>query len=275
MCLTAINSGISRLASRLIRFAFVALQHVVSLQCYMLKFILFLFLIMNDVTVSSIVYSITAQHLVYTLLRHGTEIVGRQYSQLNKIQILNKILSSDLLLISQNEKVINRPFENFDKTKIKMSSHAVINVRAGMVSIKHGTILHGVDSARPIAHEPIVHENNRASYRLDTLPIQHRLDCVRISYSKTIGHPLDCARIGYAKTIRHRLDCARNGYTRTIQHRLDCARIGSAKNDSSPALLCTNRLFKNDSAQVRLCTNRLCKNDSAPVRLCTVANVHQ
>ena len=98
-----------------------------------------------------------------------------------------------------------------------------------MVSIKHGTILHGVDSARPIAHEPIVHENNRAPYRLDTPPIQHRLDCVRNSYAKTIGHQIDCARIGYAKTIRCRLDCARNGYARTIRHRLDCARTGSAK----------------------------------------------
>ena len=38
----------------------------------------------------------------------------------------------------------------------------------GMVSIKHGTILHGVDSARPSGHGPIVHENNRAPYRLDT-----------------------------------------------------------------------------------------------------------
>ena len=37
-----------------------------------------------------------------------------------------------------------------------------------MVSIKHGTILHGSDSARPIGYGPIVHENNRAPYRLDT-----------------------------------------------------------------------------------------------------------
>ena len=38
----------------------------------------------------------------------------------------------------------------------------------GMVSIKHSTILHGSDSARPIRNGPIVHENNRAPYRLDT-----------------------------------------------------------------------------------------------------------
>ena len=50
-----------------------------------------------------------------------------------------------------------------------------------MASIKHCTILHDVDSARPIEHEPIVHENNRASDRLDTPPIQHRLDGARIS----------------------------------------------------------------------------------------------
>ena len=77
-----------------------------------------------------------------------------------------------------------------------------------MVSIKHGTILHGVDSTRPIAHEPIVHENNRAPYRLDTPPIQHRLDCARIGYEKTIRQRLDCAQIGYAKTIQHQPDCA-------------------------------------------------------------------
>ena len=101
--------------------------------------------------------------------------------------------------------------------------------KIGMISIKHGTILHGVDSARPIAHEPIVDENNR-SYRLDTPPIQHRLDCARISYAKTIGRQLNRARIGYAKTIRHRLDCARNGYTRTIQQQPDCAPVNIKKN---------------------------------------------
>ena len=37
-----------------------------------------------------------------------------------------------------------------------------------MVSIKHGTILHGVDLAWPIGHGPIVHENIRVPYRLDT-----------------------------------------------------------------------------------------------------------
>ena len=40
--------------------------------------------------------------------------------------------------------------------------------RPGMVSIKHGKILHGCDSARPIGHGPIVHENNQAPYRFDT-----------------------------------------------------------------------------------------------------------
>ena len=38
----------------------------------------------------------------------------------------------------------------------------------GMVSIKDGTILHGSDLARLIGHGAIVHENNRAPYRLDT-----------------------------------------------------------------------------------------------------------
>ena len=104
-----------------------------------------------------------------------------------------------------------------------------------MVSIKHGTILHGVDSTRPIAHEPIVHENNRAPYRLDTPPIQHRLDCARIGYEKTIRQRLDCAQIGYAKTIRQRLDCAQIGYAKTIQHQPDCA----------PLQLCTSEYKKN------------------------------
>ena len=101
-------------------------------------------------------------------------------------------------------------------TKKKHSKHWI----SEMVSIKPGTILHDVDSARPIAHEPIVYENNRTPYRLDTPPIQHWLDC---------------ARIGYAKTIRHRFDCTRIGYTKTIQHQLDCA----------PLQLCTSEYKKN------------------------------
>ena len=65
--------------------------------------------------------------------------------------------------------------------------------------------------------------------------IQHRLDCARISYAKTIRHRLDCARIGSAKTIRHRLDCARVVYVKTIQHQLDCA----------PLQMCTSEYKKN------------------------------
>ena len=118
-----------------------------------------------------------------------------------------------------------------------------------MVSMKYGKILHGVDSARLIAHEPIVHEDNRSPYRLDTPPIQHRLDCARISYAKTIGHQLDCARNGYTRTIQHRLDCARVGSAKTIRHRLDCARIGYAKTikhqlDCAPLQLCTSECKK-------------------------------
>ena len=87
--------------------------------------------------------------------------------------------------------------------------------REGMVSIKHCTILHGVDSARPIGHRPIVHENNRAPYGLNTPPIWHRLDCAWIDYAKIIRHQLDYARNGYAKTIRHQLDCTRISYAQT------------------------------------------------------------
>ena len=57
----------------------------------------------------------------------------------------------------------------------------------GIVSIKHGTISHGIDSARPTAHEPIVHENNRAPYRLDSPPIQHRLDLHESVMQKRLG----------------------------------------------------------------------------------------
>ena len=45
--------------------------------------------------------------------------------------------------------------------KISSSSYSG---EIGMVLIKHGTILHGFDSARPIGHGPIVLENNRAPY---------------------------------------------------------------------------------------------------------------
>ena len=77
-----------------------------------------------------------------------------------------------------------------------------------MVSMKHCPILHGVDSARPIDHGPIAHENNRVPYRLGTPPICHWLDSARTGYAKTIQHRPDCARIGYAQTPGHRLDCA-------------------------------------------------------------------
>ena len=84
-----------------------------------------------------------------------------------------------------------------------------------------------------------------ASYRLDTPPIQHRLNCARIGYAKTISQRLDCARNGYTRTIQHRLDCARISYAKTIRHRLDCARIDHAKTiqhqlDCALLQLCTS-----------------------------------
>ena len=136
-----------------------------------------------------------------------------------------------------------------------MSTRGVVSV--GMVSIKHGTISHGVDSARLIAHEPIVHENNRAPYRLDTPPIQHRLDCARIIYAKNDWAP--------ARLCTYRL----------------------CKNDSAPARLCTNRLCKNDSAPARLCSvtimhqwwsillrqRQACPIDTVPDRSCWINTV--
>ena len=71
----------------------------------------------------------------------------------------------------------------------------------GMVPIEHHTTVHDDDSAQPIGHEPIVHENNCAPCRLDTLPVD------AIVHQKTL-HRIDCARpIGYGSTA-HRYDCA-------------------------------------------------------------------
>ena len=52
-----------------------------------------------------------------------------------------------------------------------------------MVSIEHGMILHGVDSARPILHEPIVHESVLQK-RFNTSSILHRFNCAPVNIKK-------------------------------------------------------------------------------------------
>ena len=70
----------------------------------------------------------------------------------------------------------------------------------GMVPIEHHTTVHGIDWAQPTGHGPIVHENNCAPCRLDTLPVD------TIVHQPTV-HRVHCARpIGHS-SIAHRYNC--------------------------------------------------------------------
>ena len=69
-----------------------------------------------------------------------------------------------------------------------------------MVPIDHPTTVHGIDWAQPTGHGPIVHENNCAPCRLDTLPVD------TIVHQPTV-HRVHCARpIGHS-SIAHRYNC--------------------------------------------------------------------
>ena len=97
----------------------------------------------------------------------------------------------------------------------------------GMVPIEHHTTVHGIDWAQPTGHGPIVHENNCAPCRLDTLPVD------TIAHQPTV-HRVDCCAwlIGYGLTA-HRYDCAPYSLNTVsvvkIEHRwflrrIDCSR---------------------------------------------------
>ena len=99
-----------------------------------------------------------------------------------------------------------------------------------MVSIKHGTILHGVDSARPIGHGPIVHENNRAPYRLDTprfstgsivheSVIQKRLGTGSIVHESIMQKRFGIGSIVHESVMQKRFS------TSSIVHRYNCAPV--------------------------------------------------
>ena len=76
-----------------------------------------------------------------------------------------------------------------------------ICAKCGMVSIKHGTILYGVDSARPIGHGPIAHENTRAPYRSDT----PRFSTVSIVHESVIQKRLGTGPIVHESVMQKRL----------------------------------------------------------------------
>ena len=129
-----------------------------------------------------------------------------------------------------------------------------------MVSIQHGTILHGSDSARPIGHGPIVHENNRAPYQLDTARfstdlivhvsvMQKRLGTGSIVHKSVMQKRFGTGSIVHETTIQERFSTGSivhesvlqkrfatgTVYVKTIQHQLDCA----------PLQLCTSEYKKN------------------------------
>ena len=95
-----------------------------------------------------------------------------------------------------------------------------------MVPIEHHTTVHDIDWAQPTGHGPIVHENDCAPCRLDTLPVD------TIVHQSTV-HRVDCARpIGHGWIV-HRYNCAPYSLNtvsvgkiehRSFVHRIDCAR---------------------------------------------------
>ena len=90
-----------------------------------------------------------------------------------------------------------------------------------MVSIKHSTILHGSDSARPIGHGPIMHENNRAPYRLDT---------ARFSTGSIVHELVMQKRLGTGSIVHESFMQKRFG-TSSIVHRYNCAPVKIKKID--------------------------------------------
>ena len=84
-----------------------------------------------------------------------------------------------------------------------------------MVSIKHGTILHVVDSARPIGHGSIVHENNRAPYRLDT----PRFGTGSIVHESVLQKRFGTGSIVHESVMQKRFGTGSIGHETVIQER--------------------------------------------------------
>ena len=106
----------------------------------------------------------------------------------------------------------------------------------GMVPIEHHTTVHGIDWAQPTGHGPIVHENNCAPCRLDTLPVDtivhqptvHRVHCARPIGHSSIAQRYNCppyslntASLGKIEhpSFVHRIDCARAIRHDSVMHR--------------------------------------------------------
>ena len=102
----------------------------------------------------------------------------------------------------------------------EMKCETAFNLRKkfGMVPIDHHTTVHGIDWAQPTGHGTIVHENNCAPCRLDTLPVDtivhqptvHRVDCARVHLrTVSIEHDHNCAPYRLStSTIVHRIGWA-------------------------------------------------------------------
>ena len=105
-----------------------------------------------------------------------------------------------------------------------------------MVPIEHHTTVHGIDWTQPTGHGRIVHENNCAPRRLDTLPVDtivhqptvHRVDCARPIGHGSIAHRYNCApyslntvSIGKIehRSFVHPIDCARAIRHDSVMHR--------------------------------------------------------
>ena len=134
----------------------------------------------------------------------------------------------------------------------KRSSVELQLTRTGMVSIEHGTILHGSDSARPIEHGPIVHENNRAPYRLDT---------VRFSTGSIVHKSVLQKRLGTGSIVHETV----------IQERFS---TGSIVHESVVHESVMQKRFSTSSIMHSSYSYSYIKKDANPLRLSIVLSHH-
>ena len=128
-----------------------------------------------------------------------------------------------------------------------------ICAKCGMVSIKHDTILYGVDSARPIAHE-----NTRAPYRLDT----PWFSTVSIVHESVIQKRLGTGPIVHESVMQKRLGTGSIVHESVMEKRFG---IGSIVHAS----------FMQNRFGAGSIVHESAMQKRAPARLCTVTTVHQ
>ena len=149
----------------------------------------------------------------------------------------------------------------------KRSSVELQLTRTGMVSIEHGTILHGSDSARPIEHGPIVHENNRAPYRLDTV----RFSTGSIVHKSVLQKRLGTGSIVHESFMQKRFGTGSIVHETVIQERFS---TGSIVHESVVHESVMQKRFSTSSIMHSSYSYSYIKKDANPLRLSIVLSHH-